>query len=122
RARIARFLESHPDWSLRLYRTPAGLRLLAMHRPFAPDDPEVAECFAALGVDPAYARMCLRQRCFRARVSAKPWRIGIDDHIQPRRGAWPVAPEWEAPRAAWVARYEEAAQGYAACRFVETLG
>jgi hypothetical protein len=122
RARIARFLESRPDWSLRLYRTPAGLRLLAMHRPFAPDDPEVAECFTALGVDPVYVVMCERQKCFRARVSAKPWRIGIDDHICPRRGAWPVAPHWEAPRAAWVARYEAAAQGHAACRFVETLG
>ena len=36
RARIERFIHQHPDWHLRLYRTPAGLRALAMHDVFAP--------------------------------------------------------------------------------------
>lgn len=122
RKRVVRFLASHPEWGLRLYRTPAGLRVLATHRTFAPDDPEVARCFAALGADPRYVRMCLRQQCFRARVSAKPWRIGLDQHLRPRPGVWPVAAERLAERRQWVARYEAAASGYAACSFIETLG
>ena len=93
RRRIARFVADNPEWNLRLYRTPAGLRVLATQRTFAPDDPAVAQCFAALGADPRYARMCLRQQCFRARLSAKPWRIGIADHLRPRPGVWPVAAE-----------------------------
>lgn len=122
RQRVMAFLASHPDWRVRLYRTPAGLRVMASHRTFAPGDPEVAQCFCALGADPVYALMCLRQQCFRARVSAKPWRIGIPAHLKPRPGVWPVAPEHLPGRAAWVARYEAAAQHFAACTFLETLG
>ena len=42
--RVDWFLEKHPDWHLRIYRTPAGLRLLAMHQTFGPDE-EVAAVF-----------------------------------------------------------------------------
>lgn len=122
RKRILRFLERNPGWSFRLYRTPAGLRALATHRTFAPDDPQVARCFSALGVDPLYARMCQRQKCFRARLSAKPWRMGIAHHLRPRPGIWPVAPERLHMRRDWVERYEAAARDYAACSFLEVLG
>jgi hypothetical protein len=122
RVRIERFLATRPQWRLRVYRTPAGLRLLAMHRRFDPREPEVREFFAAIGVDPVYARMCTNQRCFRARVSAKPWRVGQDEHLKPRPGVWPVRPEHHARRRAWIEAYEARAAGYAACAYVESLG
>ena len=122
RARIDRFIHQHPDWHLRLYRTPAGLRALAMHRTFAPGETAVADCFHALGADTVYARMCRNQNCFRARVSAKPWRIGIAEHLRPRPGVWPVAPERLPEREAWVTRYEAAAARHAACEFVGAVG
>lgn len=120
--RVTRFCAARPDWHLRLYRTPAGLRFLAMHRTFDPAEPAVAECFTALGVDRVYIHMCLNQHCFRARVTAKPWRIGIGGHMRPRPGVWPVNPARLAERNAWIAQYEQAAQGYAACRFMEEIG
>jgi hypothetical protein len=119
---IDRFVARHPDWHLRVYRTPAGVRVLAVHRTFDPHEPEVAECFDALAVDPVYAQMCRLQSCFRARVSPKPWRIGIDEHIRPRPGVWPVAPHWLPARADWLARSEQAAEGFAACRFLYAIG
>lgn len=122
RARVARFLRSRPDWNVRLYRTPGGFRLMAMHRLFATNEPNLAETFQAMGADPIYATMCLRQQCFRARLSAKPWRIGIHDHIPPDHGGWPFDEGWEAPRAAWVARYDDVGRNYASCRYTETLG
>jgi len=122
RARIDRFIAQRPDWHLRLYVTPAGLRALAMHRTFSPADPAVADAFQALGADPVYVRMCTHQNCFRARVSAKPWRIGIGEHLRPRPGVWPVAPEQLPQRRGWVARYEDRAAGFAACRFVGAVG
>lgn len=122
RHRINAFLRKHPDWHLRLYRTPAGLRVLAMQRTFDPAETAVADCFKALGADPVYVRMCLRQRCFRARVSPKPWRIGINQHIRPRPGIWPVNPALLAERTRWIDTYAKAAQGYAACHFIATLG
>jgi hypothetical protein len=120
--RIEAFLQRNPDWHLRLYATPNGLRLLAMHRPFSPEEPAVAECFSALGADPIYVRMCRHQKCFRARVSAKPWRAGIATHLKPRPGVWPVADIHRQRRAAWLEQYDRASSSYAACRFLESLG
>ena len=122
RARVERFIQEHPDWHLRLYRTPAGLRVLAMHDVFAPSDAAVTDAFQMLGADKVYARMCRNQHCFRARLSAKPWRAGIHEHLRPRPGVWPVSPDRLAARDAWVARYEKAAERYAACRYLESVG
>ena len=122
RRRVQAFLVAHPSWAFRLYRTPAGLRLLAMHATFKPDDPAVTECFTALGTDPQYARMCVNQQCFRARVSPKPWRIGIEKHLRPQPGIWPIAADRLPLRQQWVDDYERKAQEYAACTFVEELG
>lgn len=116
------YLAARPDWRVRVYRTPAGYRALAMHRPFDPNEDEALAFMNALKTDPIYKRMCRNQQCFRARLSAKPWRIGIDAHMRPRPGVWPVKPERMPERAAWIARYEEAAREYAACRFDCELG
>jgi hypothetical protein len=120
--RVRRFVAAQPDWRLRVYRTPAGLRLLALHRRFDPREDAVRACFDALGVDPLYARMCLRQNCFRARVTPKPWRMGLPRLHPPYSAAW--RPEHAAlpMRRAWVESYDREAQGYAACRYLETLG
>jgi hypothetical protein len=122
RERIAAFIARHSDWHLRLYRTPSGMRALAMHRTFDPQEPAVSECFEALGADPVYARMCLNQHCFRARVSPKPWRIGIAAHMRPSPGVWPVNPERLPERTRWIEAYEAAARDYASCRFIEAVG
>jgi hypothetical protein len=122
RLRVEGFVARHPAWGLRMYHTPAGLRLLATHAMLDPRDASVQQALQALGVDPLYARMCVHQGCFRARVSAKPWRIGIGEHLRPRPGVWPVAPQKLAARRAWVEHYEAAARGFAACRFECTLG
>lgn len=122
RKRVIDFSISNPAWNFRLYRTPAGLRVMATHRTFSPDDPEVSRCFTALGTDPVYALMCLRQQCFRARVSPKPWRIGIESHLKPRPGVWPVSPAHLPGRAVWVAEYEAAAESFAACAYLESVG
>lgn len=121
-ARVRAFVDSHPAWHVRVYETPAGLRLLVMHRTFDPLSDDVERFFEAVVVDRQYRFMCTRQRCFRARLTAKPWRIGIATHMKPRPGVWPVREERRAERTAWIAAYEEQAQGYAACAFLEALG
>jgi hypothetical protein len=121
-ARVVGFAKRHPGWSMRLYRTPAGYRVLATHQPFEAVSAEVLEFFTAVQADPVYVRMCRNQRCFRARLSAKPWRIGIMNHMRPGSGVWPIDAERMADRNAWVADYEARASAYAACVFMETIG
>lgn len=122
RRRIARFVSAHASWNLRLYRTPAGYRVLVTHRPFDATEQEVQDFFKAIASDPVYVRMCVNQRCFRARLTAKPWRVGLDSHIRPRPGVWPVRAEHMEKRRQWIASYEARAASAAACHFVEALG
>ncbi len=122
RSRIERFAADHPDWNLRLYRTPKGFRVLVMHRTFDPGERDAFDFLERIGSDPLYVRMCRNQKCFRARVSPKPWRIGVQEHIKPRPGVWPINPERMPARRAWIRRYEELATDFASCRFEASLG
>ncbi|WP_404305437.1 hypothetical protein [Neorhodopirellula lusitana] len=122
RKRLNRFVDGHPDWRMRLYETPNGWRVLVMHQTFDPRSDTVAEFFRFIGADPLYVRMCFNQNCFRARVSPKPWRIGMGKHISPRPGVWPIPPHRMQQRADWVADYDRIQGGFASCRFVEDLG
>lgn len=116
-----KFSKRNPSWGLRIYETPNGFRLIATHRTFDPQSAEVTDFFRTIGVDKVYARMCLRQNCFRARLTAKPWRCGINDHMLPR-AVWPIKEELLPVRHAWVERYNAAAVNFAACRFIQSLG
>jgi hypothetical protein len=122
RQAIDAFIANHPDWHLRIYRTPAGLRLLTMHSTFSPSELAVREAFATLGADPSYVALCQAQNCFRARVSPKPWRVGLSKHIKPRPGVWPVKPERLPARAMWVQAYLQASQHYSSCQFIAAVG
>lgn len=121
-AGLEAFVQNHPTWAVRVYRTPAGLRLLATQGPVAPLSAEAQAFFAAVGADPLYVRMCANQRCFRARLTGKPWRMGIDQHMRPRPGVWPVQPERLPQREEWVRHYEQRAAQYAACRWLASVG
>jgi hypothetical protein len=122
RHRIDRAIAERRDWRFRLYRTPLGFRVLATHRTFDPRSAEVAEFFAATGTDPQYAAMCRAQNCFRARVTPKPWRIGMHRRIPGGRGTWPVKTESLPAREAWLREYESLAEGHAACAFIGEFG
>lgn len=118
---VRAWCESHPDWFIAVYRTPAGYRLIATHGPVDPRGGEADAFFEATGCDPIYHRMSRAQACYRARVSAKPWRAGVASRIGYRW--WPIteAAALEA-RAAWVKAYEAKAAGFAACRRIDTIG
>jgi hypothetical protein len=120
--RIRKAIQSLSDWSIRVYETPAGIRLIVTHRLFDPSESAVQSFFQKVAADPLYKRMCLNQKCFRARLTAKPWRIGIGKSMQPHPGVWPVHPERLPIRQKWVSHYETKAQEFASCRYVMTLG
>jgi hypothetical protein len=120
--RCRAWCESRPTWRVAVYETPSGLRLLPLHAPFDAAETSSFEFMRFVGVDPLYERMCRLQKCFRARVSPKPWRAGIADRF-PAGGTWPVTdPGKLAARAEWVERYEEEAREFASCRFLEVVG
>jgi len=121
-ARLKRFVDEHPGWGLRYYLTPAGMRVIATHAKFNATDPLATAFFKTVGADPRYVRMCRHQQCFRARLTGKPWRMGIDHHMRPRPGVWPVSEDKRPIREAWVRHYDAMAARFAACRYQDTLG
>lgn len=109
----------HPALSFRVYRTAAGLRYLLTSVLASADDPVVVEAFAFLDVDPHYRRLCAQQQSFRARLTPKPWRCGIDH--PPHRFPYPNA--WQENRVAdWLERYRVAADRHAVCLHLLTVG
>ena len=115
-----RWVDKHQGWSMRAYRTRAGLRLLATHGLFAPDDPLiVGDLFPSLDTDPLYARLCKTQASFRARLTPKPWRCGC----QAPHFRWPWRDAKDRERfQQWANGYKTAAQKYATCELAAEIG
>lgn len=119
RARAEQWVAEQPAWRWRLYRTAAGVRLVATHRELAPEDPAVQQAFDAFGADRLYRRLCQHQRCFRARLTPKPWRCEVS--TKPPR--WPWADESEqAAFRDWEAEYLRRSLRFATCRFLGEAG
>lgn len=125
RSKEARLLETlrllcAEDASLgaRVYRTAKGWRLILRGEGLAPLSPRAAELFRRLHVDELYARLCQKQECWRARLTPKPFRLGMPT-VCPALSSSEERPEaW----LAWLAFYEKKREGVCVCRLVETVG
>jgi hypothetical protein len=105
--------------SARLYETHSGLRLLLTDRVWEPEAKATLTLLEGLGCDPIYLSLCRHQRCFRARLTPKPWRC--DQPSPPFR--WPFADSaQESATGAWAERYERVSASFATTRFLMTLG
>jgi hypothetical protein len=102
----------------RIYRTAAGFRALAVDREFDPAGREAQDLMKATGTDPFFIRLCLAQKSFRARLTPKPWRMGL----KPPPGEYPRDPEMQRRFEEWLAEYEEASTRHATCKYLETVG
>ncbi len=106
-------------WSMRVYRTFAGLRLLITHDLFDPTADGTLNVLQELQSDPLYIRLCRHQESFRARLSPKPWRMRLEK--PPSRYPWESS-EQEYSYRQWVARYDGVAAEFAVCQLVAELG
>ena len=92
------------DLGFRLYKTRAGWRLIVDGEGLEPGSPRMRSLFKLFNADYTYERLCISQQCYRARLTPKPWRIGMQRFAE------------EDP--SWLERYESAREGHAVCRFV----
>jgi hypothetical protein len=118
-AKVENWTRDNPDWGWRIYRTRAGLRLLATHTLFDPEAAASDGVFDALGADPLYRQLCKAQKCYRARLTPKPWRCGV--RSKPER--WPfLDARAEKHFQKWEAQYQSFAAGWATCQLVKKIG
>jgi hypothetical protein len=117
---LADWARANPGLSVIVYRTASGLRVFVAG--FDGDAPlgHGEHILAELGADPIYRELCRTHGTFRARLTPKPWRM---PHITAPRERWPFADAGvEASFQRWLARYDDAARGYAVCRRLATYG
>jgi hypothetical protein len=117
--KVENWTRSNSDWGWRIYRTRAGLRLLATHALFDPEAKASDGVFDALGADPLYRQLCKTQKCFRARLTPKPWRCGLKR--KPER--WPfLDTRAEKSFQKWDAQYQSVSFSWATCELVKKIG
>ncbi len=114
-SRLEDAVRDDPALAFRVYRTPAGSRYLCTSRWFDPVSPETATLLQRLDSDPKYALLCRIQRCFRARLTPKPWRAGQrPDRIVQSAAAGVARGELD--------RFLGKMSAYAAVHFVRSVG
>ncbi len=117
--RVMHLVRRHPDWQFRAYQTYGGMRVLLGHALFEPTDVTTLQIMDELAVDPLYRQLCIRQRCFRARLSPKPWRCGSP--LAP--GAFPrQSPNQHEDFAKWLGQYQRRSAHRAVCRLIGIYG
>jgi len=118
-ARVSDWVGRWPGWGWRVSRTAAGVRLLATHAPFAPDHALCRTAFQVFAAHPLYRKLCATQKWFRARLTPKSWRCGLDKP----RVRWPWGnEEWEARFRKWETQYTKAAERYTTCKLIGRFG
>ena len=105
---------------IRVYQTKAGFRLLLAKPGLRTlDSPEMDRIFRDFNADWLYAELCRKQQCFRARLTPKPSRLGMESA---RRFRFPYAEAEREAMAAWLAEYERRSADYAVCRLIAQFG
>ena len=118
-ARVETWTRDNEQWGWRAYRTRSGLRLLATQGTVEAESPTTDQIFEAMGADPLYRKLCKSQKCFRARLTPKPWRCEFGGGNPPR---WPWDAREEKKFHKWEAKYNEASAEWATCEFVRQIG
>lgn len=103
----------------RIYETPNGYRLIILGQDFNANSKASQQLMTKLSADYSYARLCKLQNCYRARLTPKPWRIGVK---RPKI-VFPFRTEEEdLIHQEWVSMYQTVSERFAACRLVKEIG
>ena len=114
-AKAQQIVQRTPEWGWRVYKTRAGFRLMATHKLFDPAAGEMDAVFDELGADPLYRQLCKSQKCYRARLTPKPWRCNVD--AKPPRWPWPDA-NTEQDFKNWDTKYLRECEEWATCELI----
>lgn len=113
------WLSDNPSWGIRLYETFKGYRMIITHDTFDPTDRISLSRLEKMGADRLYIKLCTAQECFRARLTPKPWRMGLP--VPP--GQFPRVNQEDIDSFRnWLAEYERLSSGYSACRLIGHFG
>jgi|FrelakmetLWP11LW_1041352.scaffolds.fasta_scaffold12288_2 hypothetical protein len=117
--RIKTWVQANPSRYFRLYRTCVGLRLLFTDKLYSPASDETKLLLDDLQSDSLYKRLTIKQECFRARLTPKPWRCGCKR--PPVNYPWSDSNEEQKYRQ-WEKNYDKIVLNYKTCELMEQFG
>ena len=101
----------------RIYETKRGARVILEGVSIKPESNEMARLFRLLNSDPIYAKLCLLQKCYRARLTPKPSNI----RVRVKKFLYPRSESEQNKVENWLKTYEKKSENFASCRLVETI-
>jgi len=103
----------------RVYETFKGFRIMVVHKDFDPKSDESKKIMKSFNADYLYRRLCIKQNCYRARLTPKPFRIN-------QKGIRVIFPKkdiiQEERMAKWINEYNSKSANYASCKLVFKYG
>lgn len=105
------------EYGFRLYETYQGARVIVLGRDFDPRAGETKSMMDEFNCDPLYTMLCIKQGCYRARLTPKPYRMKLRGYKvrYPRE-----VDETEFQR--WLSEYEHVSRDFSVCKLVEQVG
>jgi len=107
----------YQNYAFRIYETYQGARVIVLGRDFDPRDRETKKMMDEFNCDPLYTLLCIKQGCYRARLTPKPSRMKFRGYKvkYPREGD-------DSEFLRWVSEYESMSRNFSVCRLVEQVG
>ncbi|SCY53707.1 hypothetical protein [Desulfoluna spongiiphila] len=118
-SKVETMVRADSNFGIRAYRTRGGLRYLVTHTHAAPTAKLTCDMMEVLGADPLYIRLCKAQKCFRARLTPKPWRCGLRALHVPF--PWPDQGAEQEVRH-WLSAYGDKTRELATCTLIRHFG
>jgi len=112
-------IASQYGFSLRLYQTAAGYRVMVTNKHIRGGTNDAEAILTKFGSDPLYMRLCRTQQSFRARLTPKAWRCEL--RKPPTRFPFEDLQSQQSFDR-WQAEYSQAIERYATCRLIKTVG
>lgn len=117
---MVRKLAANPkykEYGYRIYETYQGARVIVLGKSFDPRDSDTQRMMNEFNCDPLYTRLCVKQGCYRARLTPKPYRMNLRAY----KVKFP-RPEGDPEYQQWLANYEDASRSFNVCRLVDQIG
>jgi hypothetical protein len=107
----------YKDLGFRIYETYQGARVIVLGREFDPRDSATKKMMDEFNCDALYTMLCIKQGCYRARLTPKPSRMKLKGYKikYPREGD-----DSEFQR--WVSEYENMSRSFSVCKLIEQVG
>ncbi len=118
--KIQNYTTQNIGTGIRLYKTAKGYRLLIHSHPISSDTPEAKKILQYFEADPLYARLCLSQKCFRARLTPKFFRLDVPMPKPPYQYPYPQDKLVEVKQ--WKIEYQKHSANFATCQFLGQYG